>query len=366
MGLKAGIVGLPNSGKTTLFNLLTRGKAQVANYPFCTISPNVGVVEVPDPRLEVLASLLQPPRVAKATIEFVDVAGLVEGASRGEGLGNQFLSAIRGVDAVIHVLRFFGETQVPHVLGKTDPIRDREIVDLELLLADLEVIERRWEKVEDLSRKVRDHKLEVERETLKRCRAALEKGIPLRNLTFSEEEKVILRPFQLITLKPILYLANLDEREESKTSWGKARPYFAQRGEKLLALFTKLEEELEEIPPAERGPFLQEFGITEEGLDVVIREVYDLLGLITFFTSGDKELRAWELPRGSTAPQAAGKVHTDMERGFIRAEVINYLELVELGSLEKARQEGKIRLEGKDYRVQDGDLVYFRFAPTEQ
>ncbi|HXL02497.1 MAG TPA: redox-regulated ATPase YchF [Candidatus Atribacteria bacterium] len=363
MGLKAGIVGLPNSGKTTIFNLLARGKATVASYPFCTIDPNVGIVEVPDGRLEILASLLHPPRVVRATIEFIDVAGLVEGASKGEGLGNQFLSNIRGVDAAIEVIRFFQDEKIPHILGKVDPLQDKEIVDLELMLSDLEVIERRLEKLQDLTKKVKDERLKLEKEILEKGKHWLEEGRPLRFLELNEEEKEVLKPYQFITLKPLIYVANLDENENSKHLFDKVRKELEEKGEKIIPVFARLEEELEEIPVEEREVFIQEFGIEDTGLNLVVKEAYQLLGLITFYTFGDKELRAWELPRGSKAPQAAGRIHTDMEKGFIKAEVINYEELVAIGSWERAREEGRIRQEGRDYEIKDGDLVYFRFSP---
>ena len=362
MGLKVGIVGLPNSGKTTIFNLLTKAKAPVASYPFCTIDSNVGIVEVPDERLEVLASLLHPPRVVRATIEFIDVAGLVEGASKGEGLGNQFLSNIRGVDAVIEVIRFFQDEKVPHALGKIDPLQDKEIVDLELMLSDLEIMERRLEKLQDLTRKVKDERLKLEKEVLEKGKRWLEEGKPLRFLELKEEEKEILKPYQFITLKPLIYVANLDESESSKYLFEEVKKELEESGEKIIPVFAKLEEELEEIPVEERKVFIQEFGIEDMGLNLVVKEAYQLLGLITFYTFGDKELRAWELLRGSKAPQAAGKVHTDMEKGFIKAEVINYEELVAIGSWGKSREEGRIRQEGKDYEIKDGDLVYFRFS----
>jgi len=363
MGLKVGIVGLPNSGKTTIFNLLAKSKAPVAIYPFCTIDSNVGIVEEPDERLEILASLLHPPRVVKATIEFIDVAGLVEGASKGEGLGNQFLSNIRGVDAVVEVIRFFQDEDVPHVLGKIDPLQDKEIVDLELMLSDLEIVERRLEKVQDLTKKVKDERLKLEKEVLEKGKHWLEEGKPLRLLELREEEREILKPYQFITLKPLIYVANLDEQESSKHLFEEIEKELEKKGERIIPVFAKLEEELEEIPAEERKAFIKEFGIEDTGLNLVVKEAYRLLGLITFYTFGDKELRAWELPRGSKAPQAAGRVHTDMEKGFIKAEVINYEELVTIGSWEKAREEGKIRQEGKDYEIKDGDLVYFRFSP---
>ncbi|MGC8777816.1 MAG: redox-regulated ATPase YchF [Candidatus Caldatribacteriaceae bacterium] len=363
MSLKVGVVGLPNAGKTTLFNLLTRGHAEVASYPFCTIEPNPGVVEVPDERLAILVEILSPPRVVQATIEFVDVAGLVKGASHGEGLGNQFLSVIRGVDVVLEVLRFFGDERIPHVMETVDPLRDQEIVDLELVLSDLEVAERRWEKVVELSRKVKDEKIRAEEEILARCLSCLRQGLPLRDAGFSGEEKEILKPYQFITLKPLFYVANLDEKEESKALFTRVRTTFEERGITILPVFVKLEEELQDFPVDERKAFLREFGVEDTGLHLVVQTAYRLLNFITFYTFGDKELRARELLRGSKAPEAAGKVHSDMEKGFIKAEVINFTELVALGSFEKARQMGHIRQEGKDYEIQDGDIVYFRFAP---
>lgn len=363
MGLKVGVVGLPNAGKTTLFNLLTRGHAEVASYPFCTIEPNPGVVEVPDERLLALAALLSPPQVVRTTIEFVDVAGLVRGASHGEGLGNQFLSVIRGMDVVLEVIRFFGDERIPHVMERIDPLRDQEVVDLELVLSDLEIAERRWEKVVELSRKVKDEKIHIEKEVLAKCLPFLRQGVPLRNVGWSEEEKEILKPHQFITLKPLFYVANLDEREESKKLFDRVKTVLSERQVTILPVFVKLEQELQDFPPEERKAFLQEFGVEDTGLNLVVETAYRLLNLITFYTFGDKELRARELLRGTKAPQAAGKVHSDMEKGFIKAEVINFTELVTLGSLEKARQLGHIRQEGRDYEIQDGDLVYFRFSP---
>ncbi|MCD6155551.1 MAG: redox-regulated ATPase YchF [Candidatus Atribacteria bacterium] len=363
MGLKAGIIGLPNSGKTTLFNLLTRAHAAVAPYPFCTIEPNLGVVNVPDPRLEKLAEFLKPPRVVPATVEFVDVAGLVEGASKGEGLGNQFLSAVRGVDAVVEVIRFFLDSNVPHFMGELNPQRDREVVDLELMLSDLEIVERRLQKVQELFKKTSSKELQKEKDLLLCLRDALSRGIPLRKLTFSKEEMVILKPFQLITLKPVIYLANLDESEQALALYREMEKLCEEDNAPLLPLMVKLEQELQEIEdPEERKVLMEEFGLSESGLAAFIRKTYATLGLITFYTFGDKELRAWELRRGSTAREAAGKVHTDMQKGFIKAEVINAEELIQIGSLEQARALGRIRLEGKEYQVQDGDLLYFHFS----
>lgn len=363
MGLQVGIVGLPNSGKTTLFNLLTRSHAEVARHPFSTITPNKGVVDVPDRRLEVLARLLHPPQVVPATVEFVDVAGLVEGASRGEGLGNQFLSYIRAVDAVVETLRFFEDESIPHITGNIDPIRDRDIVDTELLLADLEVLERRLEKLSDLARKTRDEKLQEEKGVLERCLESLSRGIPLRVMEFSSEEREVLKPYQFITAKPILYVANLDERESSRALFEQVKKVFEGENLSLIPVWAKLETELAELEEGERKAFFEEFGIPGPGSLRLLEEAYRLLNLITFYTYGDKELRARELLRGTKAPQAAGKVHTDMEKGFIKAEVIHFEDLMSCGSFERARQEGRIRFEGREYEVQDGDIVYFRFTP---
>ncbi|MCS7241628.1 redox-regulated ATPase YchF [Candidatus Caldatribacterium sp.] len=364
MGLQVGIVGLPNSGKTTLFNLLTRSHAEVARHPFSTITPNRGVVEVPDERLDVLARILRPPQVVRATVEFVDVAGLVEGASKGEGLGNQFLSHIRAVDAVVEVLRFFKDARVPHVMGRVDPIRDRDVVDTELLLADLEVAERRFAKLVELLRKTKNEKLEEERTLLERCVKSLSQGIPLRSVDFSPKEQDMLKPYQFLTVKPILYVANLDEEESSRKLFEEVAQEFQERNLVLVPVWAKLEEELAELEEAERQAFLQEFGIARFGSLRLVEEAYRLLGLITFYTYGDKELRAREILRGTKAPQAAGKVHSDMEKGFIRAEVIHFDDLVACGSFERAREEGKVRFEGKDYEIQDGDIVYFRFTSS--
>lgn len=363
MALQVGIVGLPNSGKTTLFNLLTRSHAEVAGHPFTTIAPNRGIVAVFDRRLEVLAQVLKPLQVVQATVEFVDVAGLVEGASKGEGLGNQFLSHIRGMDAVVEILRCFSDATVPHVAGRVDPLRDREIVDTELLLADLEVAERRFEKLVDLTRKTKNERLEEEKHVLERCVENLSRGVPLRNVDFSPREQEFLKPYQFITAKPVLYVANLDEEESSRKLFDAVAQVFAREHLPLIPVWAKLEAELGELEEEERQAFLETFGIPEPGSLRLVEEAYRLLGLITFYTYNGKELRAWEIPRGTKAPQAAGKVHTDMEKGFIRAEVVHFDDLVVCGSLERARDEGRVRFEGRDYEIQDGDIVYFRFTP---
>ncbi|HSV30874.1 MAG TPA: redox-regulated ATPase YchF [Atribacteraceae bacterium] len=363
MGLKAGIIGLPNSGKTTIFNLLTANRALAASYPFSTILSNRGVASVPDHRLLFLEKLLKPPRLVPATVEFVDVAGLVRGASQGEGLGNRFLADLRGVDALVMVLRLFSDSQVTHVLGSVDPLRDQEVLTLELLLADLEVVERRLKKIADLERKVKDPAMAREGEVLRRCRDILADGRSGGDYPLTREDDEILREFQLLTRKPLIYVANCDESAAGGFLAEELRKHPSFQKTSLITVYGRLEEELSELPPEEQAQFFREFGIEHSGLVRLVNEAYRRLGLVTFFTFGDKELRAWEIPAGSLAPAAAGKVHTDMEKGFIRAEVINFRELSEIGSLEQARHLGKIRLEGKEYPVQDGDLLYFRFSP---
>ncbi len=363
MGVKAGIIGLPNSGKTTLFNLLTRQHAPTAPYPFTTIDPNRGVVEIPDERIEKLSSIISPPRVVPATVEFIDVAGLVKGASQGEGLGNQFLSEVRGVDAIVHVLRFFNDTQVAHVMGGIDPARDLETIEIELLLADREVLDRRFSRARELTHKIKDTSIEFEYTVLDRCLKALDNAVPLRKMVLSDEEKIILRSSQPITLKPVVHVANCDEGEDSCRLVTHLRQTQPLNNVTLLKVHAKLEEELVELTHPERVSFLQAYGVEESGLVLLIKEVYRALGLVTFFTFNEKELRAWEIPAGTHASTAAGKIHTDMEKGFIKAEVVNYVELAAAGSLESLRREGKVRLEGREYQVQDGDVIYFRFSP---
>ncbi len=362
MGVKAGILGLPNSGKTTLFNLLTRLHAPTAPYPFTTIDPNHGVVEVPDERIDRLNKILSPPRTVPAAVEFVDVAGLVKGASKGEGLGNQFLSEVRGVDTITHVLRFFSDSQVAHVMGGIDPARDYETIEMELLLADREVLERRFTRTRELVRKIKDSSIEIEHMVLERCLKALDEAVPLRSFFLTREEKAILCPSQPLTLKPVVYVANCDEGEDSAHVFAHSRQTPPLNEVSLIKVYAKLEEELCELPPRERENFLQAYGVEEAGLHLLIREVYRALGLLTFFTFNEKELRAWEIPSGTKAPAAAGKIHTDMEKGFIKAEVVGYTDLISKGSMEILRREGKVRLEGREYEVQDGDVIYFRFS----
>lgn len=368
MGLSIGIVGLPNVGKSTLFNAITAAGAEAANYPFCTIEPNVGVVEVPDPRLEQLAELVRPQKVVPATVRFVDIAGLVKGASRGEGLGNKFLAHIREVDAVAHVVRCFHDDDVSHVAGSVDPIRDIETINLELILADLETVERRWEKAQKLTR-LGDARAKVEAELLFRLKSAFNAGQPARSLSYDDDELPVLRSLHLLTAKPVMYVANVSEEDVATAVKNPAsHPLVAEvmrlatgEGAPVVVVSAKIEAELVELPVDERAAFLAELGLEQSGLDRVIRTGFQLLGLITFFTAGEKEVRAWTIRRGTKAPQAAGVIHSDFERGFIRAEVVAYRDLIAAGSEKAAREQGLIRLEGKDYIVQDGDVCHFRF-----
>ncbi|MHB9144964.1 MAG: redox-regulated ATPase YchF [Symbiobacteriia bacterium] len=364
MSLSIGIVGLPNVGKSTLFNAITAAGAEAANYPFCTIEPNVGVVDVPDARLQVLADMVTPERIVPAAVKFVDIAGLVRGASQGEGLGNKFLAHIREVDAIAHVVRCFEDSDVTHVEGSVDPLRDIETINLELILADMESIERRRDRSQKVA-KSGDAKAAAEFALLERLHAAFDKGLPARALDCSEEERSILDQFHLLSAKPVLYVANVAEDEVATAD---ASPLVQQvaahadkEGSDWLAISARIEAELAELPPEERAAFLEDLGLKESGLNRLIRTGYHLLGLITFLTAGAPEVRAWTIHRGTKAPQAAGTIHTDIERGFIRAEVVSYSDLVAAGSQAAAREKGLVRLEGKEYLMQDGDVVYFRF-----
>ena len=364
MSLKAGIVGLPNVGKSTLFNAITKKNILAANYPFATIDPNVGMVTVPDERLQFLEDLYLPKSTVPTTFEFTDIAGLVKGASKGEGLGNKFLSHIREVDAVVEVVRCFDDANITHVEGKTDPIRDIEIINVELILADLEIIENRLNKIQKKAETTKDKEALFEVQVLTKAKSALEANTPLRLVLFSEEEKLVMKPFSFITLKPLIYVANvleddvvLGENEYTKL----VRDYAAKENAGVIVMCCKMESELSELNDDDKKIFLQELGISNSGLDRLIFATYSLLGLATFFTAGADECRAWTFKRGMNAKACAGLIHSDIERGFIKAEVMSFDDLHEYKSELKVKEAGKLRLEGKDYLMQDGDIVYFRF-----
>ncbi|MBE6156683.1 MAG: redox-regulated ATPase YchF [Firmicutes bacterium] len=364
MSLKAGIVGLPNVGKSTLFNAITKKHILAANYPFATIEPNVGVVTVPDTRLDYLVSLYNPKSIVPTTFEFIDIAGLVSGASNGEGLGNKFLSHIREVDAIVEVVRCFDDENITHVEGKTDPIRDIEIINTELILADLEIILNRLGKIEKKAETTKDKEALLEVNVLKKAKESLEKSIPLRLIEFNEDELLILRNFNFITLKSIIYVANVDEVSASTGDNEyslKLKKYAEEDGASVVVMCAKLESELADLDEEEKKVFLQDVGITNSGLDKLIFATYDLLGLATFFTSGTDECRAWTFRKGMKAPECAGIIHSDFEKGFIKAEIMSFEDLQMSGSELKVKENGKLRLEGKEYLMQDGDICYFRF-----
>ena len=364
MSLKAGIVGLPNVGKSTLFNAITKKNILAANYPFATIEPNVGVVTVPDTRLEFLENLYIPNNLVPTTFEFTDIAGLVKGASKGEGLGNKFLSHIREVDAIVEVVRCFKDENIIHVEGDVDPIRDIEIINLELILADLEIIENRIEKIAKKAETTKDKEALKEVETLEKAKEALQKNQALRLVPFEEEEKLILKPFNFITLKPLIYVANIleDDIVLGENEYTKKVCEFAKNEQAgVIVMCAKIESQLAELEESEKIAFLKDLGINASGLDRLIFATYDLLGLETFFTVGKDEVRAWTFKKGTNAKKCAGLIHSDIERGFIKAEIMKFNDLEQLKDEKKVQEAGKLYLEGKDYIMQDGDIVYFRF-----
>lgn len=363
--MKLGIVGLPNVGKSTLFNAITKAGAESANYPFCTIEPNVGVVSVPDKRLDVLEKIYSAKKKVYTSIEFYDIAGLVKGASKGEGLGNKFLSHIREVESIVHVVRCFEDPNVVHVDGSVDPIRDIETINLELIFSDLEVLERRIEKTVKLARSG-DKNAKFEYEIMEKIKAQLENNLPVRTLEFTEEENAFVKSLFLITSKPVLYACNVNEDDAVDSGANneyvkKVEEYAKNENSGAIVVCARLEEELSGLSDEERNEMLSEYGLSESGLDKLIEASYKLLGLMSYLTAGVQEIRAWTIKVGTKAPQAAGKIHTDIERGFIRAEIVSFDDLVECGSEAKAKEKGLFRLEGKDYIMKDGDVVNFRF-----
>ncbi|GAA3721727.1 redox-regulated ATPase YchF [Salinicoccus jeotgali] len=364
MALTAGIVGLPNVGKSTLFNAITKAGALAANYPFATIDPNVGIVEVPDERLNILTEMVEPKKTVPTAFEFTDIAGIVKGASKGEGLGNKFLAHIREVDAICQVVRAFDDDNVTHVSGKVDPIDDIEIINMELIFADLESIEKRLPRLEKMARQ-KDKDAMAERDLLSKIKEGLENDQPVRALDFTEEEAQMVKTLHLLTQKPMLYVANVSEEDlgglEENDNLKKIREYADKEGSEVIVISAKVEEEIAVLEEDEKEMFLEELGIEESGLDKLIKATYDLLGLATYFTAGVEEVRAWTFREGMSAPECAGIIHTDFQKGFIRAETVSYDDLVENGNMAKAKEAGRVRLEGKEYIMKDGDVVHFRF-----
>jgi len=363
--MKLGVVGLPNVGKSTLFNAITHAGAECANYPFCTIEPNVGIVAVPDNRLDVLGKMYNTKKITPAVVEFVDIAGLVKGASKGEGLGNKFLANIRETDAIVHVVRCFEDENVTHVDSSIDPLRDIETINLELIFADAESVKKRLDRAINMT-KTGDKKYRIEADFLQRLYDHLEEGKSARTLDMTDDEKEMMKDLFLISSKPVIYTANIAEKDMGKDEKDlplvqKVIDFAKSEGARYMVICAKTEEELSMLDPEEQAMFLAELGVTESGLDRLVKTSYDLLGLISYLTAGEKEVRAWTIEKGTKAPQAAGKIHTDFEKGFIRAEIVDYDLLVELGSFNACKEKGKVRSEGKEYVIKDGDVVLFRF-----